>query len=814
MTGGDVAIDDGHLSGERPAGSTDGSSSNGGDERRELDGLRRLDNILRALPERELRSLITRMGIKIDEQKRIDVASQVARALVGLPEVRDPSRLPSQSQELLHRVAEAKGVLLVPTLPAGIEPLMARGILFARILEASDDSPSCYQLVLPTAFLVQLPSWQNEDPRSLRALLAQAPFETVSAIGSHYLGRPATPPIALALETAWEALVDPEVLRAEVERLPPAERKLLEAIESGGGEVETPELLDLEREPMRLRGAKGVSASRRGAGFALERRALLIPIHPNRHVVPSEVAEIVGAERKKHSENRRTRIRALVLSEDHAPRRARFARDPSGLALALSIVSREAGSEVRANVGTPRSIIVRLAQRFGRTNSTISFFAALSRATGLWEGSALSLASPPGSLLVGELGPLIFATWRRGGAWDEARPEPEVMRAAPDQRDASPSRALREIVLDALSDLGEDSWLPWTALEGYLAADPRFEGTGRLFKRWAERCGLPAPEPSDVARRMVLESLPALGVVDLGADSDMLLERSNGSSDAFDPNEVPSLTLRLTPRGRAYIACPNAYATLTQEASPLIVDATVATERPRGYRPSSDDAPADDVDGALQGSFALKSLTPSKFTDTHVLRIGSASATASVLALGFYAEIGRVEDALDLVFSPSAIARAISGGVLGDEIRERIEAVASLPDSLSQTLIQASTVVGKGAFVPSGGFLWVEDPDVRDMLLTRKPTADLFIDPSPPGGLLVAPDVDHDRLVRRCRAVGVELDGVGLVRGGGSGLLRAASTTGARSNGSERPAASRTPAPRARATTPPPRSRTPFPRTR
>ena len=759
-------------SGERLVGVSDADGQ-------KPEGLRRLDSILRSLPETELSSLVTRVGIKVDDQKRIDVASQVARALVGLPEVRDPSRLPAQSQELLHRVAEANGVLLVKSVPAGIEPLVARGLLFARRIAEH------YQLVLPTAFLVQLPSWQNEDPRSLRALLAQAPFETVSAIASHYLGRPATPPIALALEAAWETIMDPTALRGEIERLPLAERRLLEAIESGGGEVETPELLDLEREPMRLRSAKGVSASRRGAGFALERRALLIPIHPNRHIVPSEVAELVGSERKRSSESRRSNIRAHVLGEDHAPRRARFARDPSGLALALAIAARESAAEVRPHVGTPRSLVVRLAQRFGRSNATTSLFASLSRATGLWEPSALSAASPPGSLTVGDVGALLFSAWRRGGAWDEARPEPEVLRAAPDQRDASPSRALREVVLEALAELGEDSWLPWSALESYLKADPRFESLGRLFRRWADRVGISAPpEPLDVARRMVLESLPVLGVVDLGAETDVTLERSGGSSDAFAPSEITSLTLRLTSRGRSWMASPD-----SDEAT-----AAGARSASGSVRPPSSEAPPP----SSGKSASMKALAVSKFTDTHVLRIGAAATTAAVLALGFYAEIGRVEDGLDLVFSPAAIARAISGGAAGDEIRDRIEAVASLPETLSQTLIQASAVIGKASFATAGGFLWIDNPDVREMLRTRKPTADLFLDPSPPGGLLVAPDVDHDRLVRRCRGLGVEIEGGLATPRAGSTSVRAASERAM---------------PRVK-TTPPTRSRTPFPRSR
>jgi len=65
--------------------------------------------------------------------------------------------------------------------------------------------------------------------------------------------------------------------------------------------------------------------------------------------------------------------------------------------------------------------------------------------------------------------------------------------------------------------------------------------------------------------------------------------------------------------------------------------------------------------------------------------------------------------------------------------------------------------VGRGEFVPTGGFLWVEDPEIRELLRTRRQTMDLFVDPSPPAGLLVQPGVDVERLARRCRSLGVEL---------------------------------------------------------
>ena len=52
----------------------------------------RLTDILRALPHGELDGLISRLGVRVDHAKRIDIPSQVARALVALPELRDPSR--------------------------------------------------------------------------------------------------------------------------------------------------------------------------------------------------------------------------------------------------------------------------------------------------------------------------------------------------------------------------------------------------------------------------------------------------------------------------------------------------------------------------------------------------------------------------------------------------------------------------------------------------------------------------------------------------------------------------------------------------
>lgn len=651
----------------------------------------RLVDVLRQLPEAELDSLIARLKIKVDEAKRIDVPSQVARFLLQLPELRDPSILPGPTRELLYRIAEAGGVLAARSLPAAVEPLVARGVVFVR------SHGSGIELLLPIAYLLQLKPWEGEDPRGIRAMLWQAHPDVASSIASHYLGRPATPPISLGLEPAWEALADPARLAREVEELAPLERKLLSAVEQVGGEVDTEELLDLEREPLRLRGAMGATPSRRGVGFALERRAFLVPVHPNRHMIPTEVASIVGAARRAEREVQRGKIRSYVLGDDHAPRRARFAEDPTALALALALAVRDPSVEVKAGVGTPRSLLTKLATRFGKDPEQVAFVAALSRAIGLWDPSAIGLASPPGALPVSELARALFGAWRRGGAWDEARPDGEVLRAPPEARESSAAGVVRDLVLEALHELSDGRWVPWEAVAAYVRSDSRTPGVERLVERWAQRSGLGAPAPEAIARRIALGSLHLLGVVDLG-----------------DPDEDGALgpTLRITPRGRSYLID-------TPESRPI-------------------------------GE-------PSRFLDHQALRVGTAAQVGGVIALAPLVEVGAVSGALDLLVTAQSLSHALSAGFEADVLQARLETLAQLPDPIARSLAQASAVIGRAEFVPTAGFLWVEDPEIRELLRSRRQTVDLFVDPSPPAGLLVQPGVDLERLARRCRSLGVEL---------------------------------------------------------
>jgi hypothetical protein len=713
----------------------------------------RLEQVLRLLPARELTAIVEGLRINIDRGKRIDAPAQVARALVCLPEARDPSCLPETARQLLHRIIEAKGVLQVASLPSAVEPLVARGLVFARASEGGGA-----ELLLPIAYMVQLKTWEGENPRGIRALLTQVSPSVAAGIASHYLGSSATNPISLSLEAAWIALTDPAYLERELDALATAERRLMVAIEELGGEVDTEELLELEREPLRLRGASGATPSRRGVGFALERRGFLIPIHPNRHVIPSEVAALVGAGRRAARDERRRQIRAVVEGEDHSPRRASFARDVAPLALAMAASVREKNVDVRPDLGTPRSLVTRFATRFGQDSAVVALVAALSRAVGLWDASARNGSAPPGTWSMNELGRQLFEVWHQGGAWDEARPDGEVLRAAGVSREPSVIGVVRSIVLDSLVDLGEGRWIPWEAISGFLLTDSRAPGLARLLERWAQRCGIDPKEATleRVAERIAFESLHILGVVDVGEPEGgpaCIGSLSEAAATEVESRDAVSLV---------------AASTAGKSLDPASVEAgSSELASPQRWHPARSAGPGGAGGQRIlritpRGRAYLSGATPairreSGFRDSQVLRLGEEVAVAAVLALVPFVEIGRVDEQLDVVISTTSVSNALASGIEASVIRQRLESVAALPEPVARALVQASAVLGRAQYVSSPGFLWVDDPELRELLRTRRQTADLFIEPSPPGGLLLAAGVDLERVMLRCRTLGVEV---------------------------------------------------------
>jgi len=104
------------------------------------------------------------------------------------------------------------------------------------------------------------------------------------------------------------------------------------------------------------------------------------------------------------------------------------------------------------------------------------------------------------------------------------------------------------------------------------------------------------------------------------------------------PDDAESIgpTLRITPRGRAFLASPDVGA-------------------PESRSPAHQ---------------------ASRFLDTQALRIGPSASVGSVIALAPFVEIGGVTGAaLDVLITPQALSHALSAGFDGDVIRARLEAL-------------------------------------------------------------------------------------------------------------------------------------------
>ncbi len=650
----------------------------------------RLIDALKALPPRTFDALVKSARVKIDSNKRIDAPSQVARAIVTQSLAKDASSLGAAANELLCRVAASGGLLVTAELAAHSEGLVESGLLFVQPIEG------CYELWIPSPILLQLKPWLGEDLHGMRALFARTTQEAIAAIASHYLGHTAQAPYALSLEAAWAVLGSREMLLHHVGELPRSEHALLLAVERMGGEVDTLELLELEREPLRMRTATGASASRRGLSYSLERRGLLFALPHGRHAIPTEVADIVAFEERQARKAGRRAAVAKLESHEELPRRARYASDPSPFLAACLLATREAQIEVRAEIGTPKTLVARLATRFGRTPEDASLIIAVGRSLGLWD-DALLRARPDG-LRMGQLGKLLFEAWRTGTFWDEARSDRELLRHQPEMRELSPLRELKRVLLAILEELGAERWLPFGTLTAYISSLNELQMVRHLLTRWSMRIGASPGhdvtlDPIDLVSRIVLETLPALGVVDVGR---------------AELDDAP--LVRLSTLGRGWL---------------------------RGDKGASE--------------------TSSYFTD-EALHIGSDAKLLSVLALAGAVEIGSVEGQLTLHVSRHTLGNAIAAGADSRLLEKRIAEVAPLPDNLREVLASAGRVVGTAQWVAACGFLWVVDENVRSLLLERRQTAELFVHPSPQGGLLVTEGVDRDKLVRRCRIAGIEIE--------------------------------------------------------
>jgi hypothetical protein len=224
----------------------------------------------------------------------------------------------------------------------------------------------------------------------------------------------------------------------------------------------------------------------------------------------------------------------------------------------------------------------------------------------------------------------------------------------------------------------------------------------RLLRRWCERGGHRVVEVGAIAERLVRVSLPALGLLDVG-----YLE-SNGQLEGSGTDR----TIRLSSRGRALVG-----------GSPA--------PRPAGES--------------------------SGFREPHVLSISTATRVADVLQLAPFVEVTSCRSTVDVLVTAALLVQAMGAGVTPEHVRACLERFAPLPDPLRHAIEHASVVVAHVPFVPAAGFVWIRDGAVRELLATKRATADAFVEPSPDGGLLVAAGVDIAKLVKRCRSVGVDL---------------------------------------------------------
>jgi len=688
-----------------------------------------LEQLVRALSPSEQQRMIERVGVRIDPAMRIDAALQLCRAIVSSPEARDIELLEPDVRQTLRAVAGEGGTLLVSEVTPSAQELVSRGMLFVA------DAGQHKRLIVPLGLLMQLRPLEGEDSCSARVLLWHTSDEVKAAIASYYLGRPATRPLCLSLEAALHALNSPAHVVAQLDQLSPAERRLLGEVEERGGEVDTAELLDLEREPFRLHNAGGQSLARRGIGYSLERRGLLIPLHPNRHIMPRSVAAEVGAGRQLERAAERSAILHFVLEEDHAPRRARFAKNPGPLAFALALL-RASEFELKDSTAT-RSPLARWASRLGQDVERVTLIAALSRVAGLWDcnsgagnlgaGNSDSMArgtAPLRDCSSEEAMRLLFNAWYKSGIWNEAHPGNDMGRAGKAEHDSGVLYSLRTLVLQALLELGHGRWVPWEALAGYLRTDARAAGLTRLINRWAARANIEPQPIAEIARRMTLDSLHALGIVDLAVAE---LDAGDLGSEDEEPEAELGTTLRVTPRG------------LNLLSMVLAKPRQVAHEPGVGPR------------------------EPSTMLDCNTLRVGDEVRLSQLLALSPFVEVQAIASGLELKITPGTVGQALAQGMDAARVAQLLAAVVAVPEETRLMLDRAGAVRGSIEHVACAGFLRTVDPQLRELLLTKRQTMDLFLPSSPPDGLLIAPAADFEQLVRRCRIVGIEVTSGGQV---------------------------------------------------
>jgi hypothetical protein len=517
----------------------------------------RLQDCLEGLTPKERATLRERRGIVIDPNKRIDEVEQMARALVTETDLRK-TRFPTDTRLLLQRFVQLRGTIADGASEPGAQQLIELGIAYpARDTSKSGPSRSGKRLalgalVLPSCFLVQLPLVEGEDVRSLRALLSRTEHEIINPMLQTVLGKPLVISGPLALQEIWEALQRPGEIAARIAALPSAEARLLDGIERGGGEANTQELLALDQTPGVVRSSSTIAIPKRGAPYMLQRRAMLFAVGIDRFVLPTEVVAVVGATRAKERAERRTHVLGSLQSEDFAPSKARMARDPGAVIVAALAMMRAWDLPIKDDVAVSRTVLRRCGERLGESDESMALLIALARASlGRLSVPGASLGPTHNHQCIVDVAAFLRDSFRRGGAWDETRTEPETLRAAQSDGLSSAGALLRNMLFDALESIAKDLWVPVDLLTRYVMEDPRVLGAKKIHERARrERAGLYVERLEDALNKMLVDSLPDLGLADVSEDRTVIRYR---------PKARVSIDLTAQPRlTRTTLELPNA----------------------------------------------------------------------------------------------------------------------------------------------------------------------------------------------------------------------------------------------------------------
>jgi hypothetical protein len=669
----------------------------------------RLQTCLEMLAPADREMLRNRRSIRLDPKKRLDEIEQTARCLVAETDLRH-SKFPADVRQLLQRLAVAGGVLPGGANDPGARLLCDLGIAFPSTPPAPPKArgarptaapprPPPTTLVLPAAFLVQVPAGEGEDPNSIRACFSMIDPEIIGPMAAQVLGKPLGVSGPMALQEVWEVVTQPGWLEKQVCDLPGAEARLLDAIERVGAEVNTEELLAHDQAPGLYRTQSGIAVPKRGAPYMLQRRALLFQLGVERFVIPTEVARIVGAPRQDERAARQASIEAAVRAEDHLPMRARYARDPSLAAVSSLAMLRTWEVPVRPDVAVPRAALKRVAERIGEREESVTLLMALARAAGFGR-LATPLASAVGSLQlrVADVGVALWRTYIHGGAWDETRVEPEVLRSGIMARATTAVVTARRVLLDALEVVAKERWATVDAVLEYAATDPRHAAVQRLHERATrERPGVFKGAIDDAWRAMLTLSFPVLGAVDIA-----------------DDGTAVRLVGRVLPGGT--------------ELKPL----SVKEARPTVSRASLE-VPASTWAHAL----------------LDLADVGEPDHLKPEPAPG----------SLVFTLGTSALTRGRTRGLTGQQVEARLRAIGMaqpFPPSVAE-LVAGLSDSREARFVGCSGIILADDPAVRAELRADPSVRRLLVDGDFGDALLVRPDADLERLQTRLARLGVRL---------------------------------------------------------